>query len=339
MERLLAIMPGPSVPIPLRYGMTALVMLVCGALALGVQLQSGFIGMFLLLPGIFIAGFLFDRGTSFFAAVLAVAIAAALMFGRPPAEYLLPLTLFAITAMGVGLVSEALRSEMRQVADSERAKTVLLHEAAHRTKNNLAILSATVRLQAKGEASTVAAALEATSRRILILAEVYDHLTFRHDAKLVNVREYLTDVCEKLMSALGGPAPVAITVDADEVYIPSSHAVPLAVIANELVTNAFKYAFPQGRAGHINVVLRSGDQLQLIVEDNGIGLQDSPEPDGVGSRITALLTQQLGGTLSYEQREPGCRVIVRAPNAAVRLTEPVPQIAAGFVFSTRSEST
>jgi two-component system, sensor histidine kinase PdtaS len=319
MERLVAMLPGQSMPIPLRYGMTTLIVLVCAALQFGLQLQSGFTGTFLLLPGVFLAGFLFDRGTAYFAAVLATVITIFLLAPeRPPEQYLLPVTLFAITAVGTAFVSEMLRTEMRKVLHSEGAKTVLLSELAHRTKNNLTILSALVRLQGKDADPAAAAALDATSRRILVLAEVYDHLTLRDDAKLVNVRDYLADVGEKLLTALHGHAPIALTVDADEAYVPSNRAVPLAIIANELITNAFKYAFPEGRAGHISVVFRVREQqLELVVEDNGVGLKEGQTPRGIGSRITSLLTQQLGGALFYERLEPGCRVVLRAPSGAV----------------------
>src|SRR5690348_372659 len=129
MERLLALLPEQSMSIPLRYGMTAIIMLVCAALQLGLQLQSGLVSIFLLVPGVFLAGFMFDRGTGYFAAVLGTGVATLLIgeaLGAP--RQLLPLTLFAITAVGTASVAETLRGEMKKVARSERAKTLLLSE-------------------------------------------------------------------------------------------------------------------------------------------------------------------------------------------------------------------
>src|SRR5262245_58295873 len=150
MERLLAILPGQSMPIPLRYGLIAAIMLVCAALQFGLQVQSGFTTIFLLLPGVFLSGFMFDRGSAHLAAVLATVLATGLVaWSSLSDQHLLPLTLFAITAIGTAIVADTLREEMNKVLHSERAKTILLSELAHRTKNNLAILGALVRLQGK----------------------------------------------------------------------------------------------------------------------------------------------------------------------------------------------
>jgi two-component sensor histidine kinase len=193
-------------------------------------------------------------------------------------------------------VAEILRKVMIRLVESERSKTLLLQELAHRTKNNLAILSALVRLQARDKDPGIAEALENTSRRITVLAEVYDHLMLRDDTKVVDAREYLAQVFEKIRSVLDPAMPIAVTTESDEYYMPSTQAVPLAIIANELVTNAYKYAFSDGRPGHIHVALKVQDAIELSVSDNGIGLKNTDAPGGFGSRIIALLTQQLGGS-------------------------------------------
>lgn len=304
----------PSLSVQARYALAATIMLVCAALQFGLRAQSGFVGLFILLPGIFLAGFLFDRGSGLFAAAIAILFTGfTVASDRSVSEYLAPMVLFTVTALGVALVSETLRSQMSAAVQSERAKSILLQELAHRTRNNLAILSAMIRLQAKSDEPAVADRLEGTSQRIQVLAEVYDHLTLRADAKLVDFRDYLSKVTEKLGAALTGPAPVALTVDIEEVYIPSEQAVPIAIVTNELVTNAFKYAFPDGRAGHIHVTFRSGEKMELTVADNGVGFDGVSDHNGLGSRIIHLLTQQLGGTLVYERLDSGCRATLRAP--------------------------
>lgn len=92
----------------------------------------------------------------------------------------------------------------------------------------------------------------------------------------------------------------------------SEVAVPIAIIINELVTNSIKYGFPDDRPGQILIELHTGDELMLSVSDNGVGM---PRPDqaktGVGSKVVALLAQQLNGTLIYEDARPGCRVVLR----------------------------
>ncbi|WP_157348696.1 sensor histidine kinase [Bradyrhizobium pachyrhizi] len=93
----------------------------------------------------------------------------------------------------------------------------------------------------------------------------------------------------------------------------NQQALAIGLIANELVTNALKYAFPDGRSGQVVISLKLSDKIELNVRDNGIGATGHEEPKGLGSRIVALLTQQLDGTLSYERIDPGMRVLLRAP--------------------------
>jgi two-component sensor histidine kinase len=83
---------------------------------------------------------------------------------------------------------------------------------------------------------------------------------------------------------------------------------------NELVTNAFKYAFPDDRGGTVNVMLHGKDasELTLVIEDNGKGCPEDAK-EGLGSRIVRLLAQQLGSTIRREAASPGCRVSLAIP--------------------------
>jgi two-component sensor histidine kinase len=269
------------------------------------------------LPGIFLAGMMFDRASSFLATLIAATFGYLHTFkGVSFAGFFLAWALFVATGLIVGLVAEGFRTEMEKVIRAEKAKTVLLMELAHRTKNNLAMISAMMRLQAKTPDANAQEALEAMAARIQVMAQVYDHLTIRADRKVVDAKHYLTEICRHLSASISGASPVAITAQADELYIHSEQAVPIAIILNELVTNSLKYAFPGGQAGHIHVQLHTDGEVALTVSDNGVGLR-TQKPQGVGSRVVSLLTQQLGGTLSYENLDQGCRVTLRMPKPDV----------------------
>jgi two-component sensor histidine kinase len=310
MERLLYFLPDKPQPVWVRYATTTVVMAFCIAVQIGLENQTGFVGLFFLLPGIFAAGLMFDRGSSVYATVLGTALAYfSINRTTPFPGYVALCVLFAATGVVVGLVAEGLRTEMEKVVRAEKAKTVLLMELAHRTKNNLAMLSAMMRLQAKHSDVTAPEALSEMAARIQVMAQVYDHLTIRADRKLVDARHYLTEICQHLSASISGTSPVAIKADADELYIHSEQAVPIAIIVNELVTNSLKYAFPEGRPGLIQITLRVDGDVILSVTDNGVGMRD--EAEGFGSRIVSLLTQQLGGTITRENLETGCRVTLR----------------------------
>jgi two-component sensor histidine kinase len=289
-------------------------MFVCAALQAGLQAQSGFTGFFLLLPGVFLSGLLFDRGTGVFAACIALACAAYLSYaGEYGINFLVARALFAITAAGVAVVGEIMRAETKRALQAQQTQRLLLEEMAHRTKNNLAILGAMIRMQARNGEPAVAAALEGTARRIQVMAEVYDHTSPKEDSRLVDMRRFLSDVVDKVFQSLAASGPVALQVICEEANLPHQQALAIGIITNELVTNALKYAFPDQRSGHILVELKVKEGIELAVRDNGIGVIGQQQPKGLGSRIVALLTQQLGGTMFYEPLDPGIKVVLRAP--------------------------
>jgi two-component system, sensor histidine kinase PdtaS len=313
MEKLYPLLFDHRLPMPIRYLITASIMLVCSALQAGLQVQAGFTGFFLLLPGVFLSGLLFDRGSGLLAAAMAVGVTVYLSYaGRYGMEFLLPCALFSITAVGVAVVAEVMRGETKRVLQAEQAKTLLLEEMAHRTKNNLAILSAMVRLQARSGEPACAEAMESTARRIQVMAEVYDHLSPKEGSRLVDMRRFLSEIVEKVFQSLSA-GPVAFQVICDDCYLSNQEALAIGIITNELVTNALKYAFPDGRSGQVVVELKSREVIELSVRDNGIGVTASGQPEGLGSRILSLLAQQLEGTLLFERLDPGVRVVLRAP--------------------------
>ncbi|MCP1853021.1 MULTISPECIES: sensor histidine kinase [Bradyrhizobium] len=313
MNRLYPLVLEHRLPSPVRYGISACIMVVCAVLQTALQTQTGAPGYFLLLPGVFLSGLIFDRGSGIFAAFIAIGVGAYLSYaGGFGIDFLATNALFAITAAGTAIVAEFQRAELRRVMQADKTKTLLLQEMAHRTKNNLAILGGMIRLEARHGGPEVAAALEATARRVQVMAEVYDHLALKEDSRSVNMRYFLNDVVEKVFQSLAPSGPVAFQVVCEDILLPNNHALALGMITNELVTNSLKYAFPGDRPGNVVVSLSKGDGIELSASDNGIGLREGAEPGGLGSRIVHLLTQQLEGEITYERLDPGLRVQVRA---------------------------
>jgi two-component system, sensor histidine kinase PdtaS len=310
-ESILDLLPPKPQPLAVRYGVSALLIACSLGVFAAMEAQSGVICLYILLPAIFLAGVMFDRGSAFVATGLAVAGVLWLLRLRLSSTLALPLLLFAFVSLAFATVAELLRNEMEKVVASERSKTLLLQEIAHRTKNNLAMLSAMVRLQSRDLGQEASDALDETSQRIQTMAEVYDHLMLRDQTKIVDLKEYVGGIVQRLM-ALSGDKPVALRCELDEAYAHSEVAIPIAIIMNELITNSIKYGFPDDRPGQILIELHTNDELVLSVSDNGVGM---PEPElakkGIGSKVVALLTQQLNGKLLYEGAQPGCRVVLR----------------------------
>jgi two-component system, sensor histidine kinase PdtaS len=313
MERLLYLLPSKPQPLAVRYGSAALLIAASLGVLAGMEAESGFIGLFILLPPIFAIGLMFDRGSAFFATGLAVIGVLWLIWPHWSPALNFPILLFAFVGVAFAALSELLRKEMEKAVASERSKSLLLQEVAHRTKNNLAMLSAMVRLQSRSLGPEGADALEKASQRIQTMAEVYDHLMLRDQTKIVDLKEYVGDIVRRLM-AFAGDKPVALRFELSEAYAHSEVAVPIAIIINELVTNSLKYGFPDERAGHILIKMHTDGELTLSVSDNGVGMPPSDQmKKGVGSKVVALLAQQLNGELVYEDAKPGTRVMLRMP--------------------------
>ena len=310
MESLLYLLPPRPQPLAARYGLSALLMACSLGVFAAMEAQSGFIGLYILLPAIFLVGLMFDQASTLrypaggSGRTVDVAYAWSSMLA-------LPLLFFTFVGSVFAALADLLRKEMEKVAASERSKSLLLQEIAHRTKNNLAMLSAMVRLQSRTLGPEASDALEKTSQRIQTMAEVYDHLMLRDQTKIVDLKEYIADIVRRLM-LLSGDKPVAVRCELDESYAHSEVAVPIAIIINELVTNSIKYGFPDERPGQILIKLYTNDELVISVSDDGIGMP-SPEQlrKGIGSKVVALLVQQLNGKLVYEDAQPGCRVELR----------------------------
>ena len=314
MENLLLLLPNRPQSIVVRYGITTLIVLVCFALQLGVELQSGMFTFFLLLPAIFLAAVLFDRGSGFYATILSTALCV-LVLPAPdgwllPPPYLLPFVLFVLVGLALATLSEAMRKALEKAVAAERSAEVLLYELNHRIRNNLAMVASVLELKRRSQKEQAAKdAFASAVGRVHVIANAHVHLLPKEGQSLIDMREYLTVCCQNLGDALRDVRPIAVNVNAEQVLVRADRAVAMGLIVNELVTNAFKYAFPDDGGGSVNVILHrlADGKLELAVEDNGKGCpQDAKE--GLGSRIVRLLAQQLDSAVTCAPANPGCRV-------------------------------
>lgn len=282
---------------------------------LGLRHSAGLVGFFILLPSIFLASVLFDRAAGAYATALSTASLYVLLTGPGslllPREYILPLLLFVIIALSFAIISDGLRTSLERATAAERAKDLLLQELGHRTKNNLMMVVSMLSMQAQMKSNSEArTALEKAIARIHAIASAHEHFRPMDQLGRIEMRGYLNELCSHLGALLRDIRPIAVRVEAAEVYLTAEQAVPLGLIVNELVTNALKHAFPGDRAGTIDVVLRQEGALTLLVKDNGVGCPVAARPHGIGSRLTQLLAQQLGAKISWEECEVGCQVRV-----------------------------
>lgn len=295
-----------------RYGCAAAAVGVCFVVVIGLYRVSGLVGFFAMFPGIFATSILFDRGSGIFAVVFSTALLYALVKTPagllPPDKLILALALFFVIALGVALISEGLRTAWERAVAAERTKELLLQEIGHRTKNNLAMVTSVLSLQARSKSDPeVRGALEKAIARVEAIARAHDYFHPADAIGRIEMRTYLATLCSHLGDSLREVRPIAVKTEIDDVHLPPEQAVPIGLIVNELVTNALKHAFPEDRAGTVEVRLSGTSPMTLTVSDNGVGCVIE-RAERLGSRLTRLLAAQLGATIEWEPGSPGCRV-------------------------------
>ena len=224
-------------------------------------------------------------------------------------------------------LEEAQQETLRALEAAVAEKTVLLNEIHHRVKNNLAVISSLLGMKASAiENPEAKAAIDESQQRVRSIALVHEYLYRSSHFDRINLADYAKNLADGLYSTfVGEPDRISMELDLDPIEIDIHQAVPCALILNELLTNALKYAFPGGREGKIRVSLRESEpgSLQLTIEDNGVGLPagrlTSPNPQSLGLRIVGILTKQLDGSL--EQQEcAGTRIVLRFPKSLAART-------------------
>lgn len=204
-------------------------------------------------------------------------------------------------------------TQRAMAAARERAE-VLLAECNHRVANSLALVASLASFQANAVTDEAAkTALMEMKARIIAIAGIHRRLYTSTDVRVVELAPYLNNLGEELVGVIGGAETNATLriVSEPDISLPTDRAISLAVVVTELVTNAFKYAYPDDRSGEIRVVLRrlNGNTASLVVEDDGIGWTGTGDPkgSGLGSRIIAAMARGLEGTFSYESNIRGTR--------------------------------
>jgi two-component sensor histidine kinase len=210
-------------------------------------------------------------------------------------------------------ITERKLAEVQLRAGEERLKAalhekeVLLKEIHHRVKNNLQIIASLLSLQSDQLKDPDDLVLfEDTQHRVKSMALIHESLYRTGDLARFNFARYIDSLCTDLLQSYGnGASHIRLQTELDELIFDVDTAVPCGLILNELLTNALKYAFPNGHPGDITIGLRADTgQVTLSVRDTGIGLPtdlDFRHTESLGLQLVAMLTEQLGGTITLSR--------------------------------------
>jgi PAS domain S-box-containing protein len=200
-------------------------------------------------------------------------------------------------------ITERHRAEER-IRTSLAEKELMLREIHHRVKNNLQVISSLLNLQSasiKDEHDLLL--FRESENRIRSMALIHEKLYQSEDFSKIDFRQYIEGLTGYLVRSYR-VADVFTDVVVDDIHLGITTAIPCGLILNELLTNALKHAFPDGRKGQIRIELRNveGKRVRLTVRDNGVGLPAGFDPEhaqSLGMHLTRILASQLDGTLHY----------------------------------------
>ena len=342
---------GPSLPtrhwpVWVRYALTV------GLFAFVVALQSVWSDaadypFLFYLCVIVICGGLFDRGSSLLATGLAAGLTglfalrpdyAFSRFGAPDLAAWLIFTILGLISGGlVEVLHKAvddLNRTNQRLAASEREKDLLLQETAHRTRNDFTRLIGLIRLEENNarDDPRLRDRLRGIADRVHVFSRLQNRLTRADGSAVVQMDDFIRDLCHDVHSSMAGVRPIRVEAESDAHPVPEPTAAVLGLIANELVTNALKHAFPGNRPGRVAVTFRSRDgECVLCVEDDGVGIQPRGQMAagghrGLGERLVQSLVGQLQGRYEARPRRDGSGTIasVRFPKAAAALEAEIP---------------
>jgi PAS domain S-box-containing protein len=201
-----------------------------------------------------------------------------------------------------------------ELKKSLQEKETLLAEIHHRVKNNLAVVSGMMQLQAQhSDDQELKDELFNSVTRIKTIASVHELLyqseSFTHLSFSGNIRRLL----DQLSSTLDVGKEIQVSMDGDEVMIDVSQALPASLIANEVITNAFKHAFEGRESGQLEISLTENeDEVTLIMKDDGVGFDyETSDRSSLGLQLIHILTLQLEGEHHFENTGEGTLFTLR----------------------------
>ncbi len=202
-------------------------------------------------------------------------------------------------------ITERKKAE-EQIKASLKEKETLLHEIHHRVKNNLTVVSSLLGLQAKNiNDKRLTAALMDSQNRVQSMSTIHETLYQSDNLSAVDMKTYLSNLAGAVAQNYSIGSRVNLKIKAESIIIGAKQASPIGLIVNELITNSFKYAFPDNQESEIKISLqKTEDRIELEYADNGIGIPegfDWKNTKSMGLNLVKMLAEnQLDGSIDME---------------------------------------
>ena len=209
--------------------------------------------------------------------------------------------------IGVARDITELRNKYDTLRHSLKEKETLLKEVYHRVKNNMQVISSLLNIQSQSVTEPAAAELlKETQNRVRIMQLIHEKLYKSQDLSKIDFSHYIRDLTDQLRRAYPVSKKVEIKIKSEGINLGVDKAIPCGLIINELVSNAYKYAFKYSLKGEIYIELSSPEpgKYLLIVKDDGVGIPagiNIQETESLGMMLVTNLTEQLEGTLKLDR--------------------------------------
>jgi two-component sensor histidine kinase len=224
-----------------------------------------------------------------------------------------------VQAARVGLRTRERQYQLRaNIAERESLlaqREMLLREVYHRVKNNLQMMQSLVRLSAARAPSQAQPLFTDLASRLGAIGQLHNRIYASGNLTEIDAAAYLGDVVNQIDAAFGAlQQRVRLVKRLEPVSVDVDTAMPLGLITTELLTNAYRHAFPAGSTGTIRVELAlHAAMAELAVADDGVGMPGADkDPASTGLRLVQALARQIGGTFALSE-EAGTRGTVSFP--------------------------
>lgn len=194
------------------------------------------------------------------------------------------------------------REELENLVEQ---KDLLLAEINHRVKNNISVIISLINLQKKKVRDEYHSdLLDEINNKVFSMAAVQEQLHLSEHLDKIDMEEYLHQLVNNLNYSFGSDKDVVVKWDLNPVFVDITKAIPLGLIANEIITNSFKYAFKQLKSGSILHISceQIGPRVVLKIKDNGPGISVTTK-EGMGMEIIESLCSQIDAELEYDSSE------------------------------------
>jgi two-component sensor histidine kinase/Tfp pilus assembly protein PilF len=237
-------------------------------------------------------------------------------------KYIVMIALLGVSVLGLGVFTNLKKNQRQKVIIAEQKKTVeeqnavikqslaeketLLREIHHRVKNNLQIISSLLNIQSQHIVDeNVLSSIQEGQSRVQAMSLIHQNLYQSEHLSNVDIENYLRELTAYLSEMfVGSQKSIQVEVEASKIQFDIDTAIPLGLIVNELVSNAYKYAFDKRDSGKIKIKIKAINAIdyELDVNDDGNGLPAGFDPKNsrsLGLKLVSILSRQLRGSMSF----------------------------------------